>query len=149
MYMSSCCTLCHGAGYTLCMLYMRERELQLAGRENALLELERRWKRGERWPQTSKTHGLSSYIITKLYTHSLVLLHTGYPKIGRKQRKRRRRKRPQRAGAVACTDAGSHASSSNTTASGSTPTPQTTTGQSGASRLSTVSVCVDVPTDNI
>jgi hypothetical protein len=33
---------------------MRERELQLADRERALLELERRWRGGEQWPHTSK-----------------------------------------------------------------------------------------------
>ena len=33
--------LFYGAGITLCELYMREREIQLAEREKALLELEK------------------------------------------------------------------------------------------------------------
>ena len=44
-----------GAGIALYEIHIRERELQLAERERALLDLERRWRGGEQWPQTSKT----------------------------------------------------------------------------------------------
>ena len=113
--------LFYGAGITLCELYTREREIQLAERERALLELERRWRGGEQWPQTSKT----AWLFSKLH-HSLDCI-IDYPKRGRKRRRRRRRKRPDRAGgitdSVAPTDAGSSASSSHASASGSAPTP--------------------------
>jgi hypothetical protein len=37
------------------IFYEFQRELQLMERDRALLELERRWRGGEQWPQTSKT----------------------------------------------------------------------------------------------
>ena len=40
-----------------------QREIQLADRERTLLELERRWKGGEQWPQTSKTAWLISNLV--------------------------------------------------------------------------------------
>ena len=45
----TCTSLCCGAGMILC-------EIQLAERERALLELERRWRgEGGKWPQISMT----------------------------------------------------------------------------------------------
>ena len=67
--MSSCLTLCHEAGITLCELYVRERELQLAGRENALLELER-WKRVKGGHKQVKFQGFFISLPNCIHTHS-------------------------------------------------------------------------------
>ena len=42
------------------VFYEFQRELQLMERDKALMELERRWRVGEQWPQTSKTAWLFS-----------------------------------------------------------------------------------------
>ena len=51
--------LCHAPGSTVycigLVFYEFQRELQLMERDRALMELERRWREGEQWPQTSKT----------------------------------------------------------------------------------------------
>ena len=114
-------TLCYGAGIILCELYTREREIQLAERERALLELERRWRGGEQWPQTSKTAWL---FLNCMYTHSHDCID--YSKRGHKSR-RRRRKRPERPGGISnsvATNAGSSTPSFHASTSGNAPTPQ-------------------------
>ena len=112
----------NGVSIALCDLHMRERELQLAERERALLDLERRWREGEQWPWTSKTAWLFPN-----YTHSLDC-ETDYPKSSRKQR-RKRRKRPERTRDGS--DSISTTSSSYTSASGSTSQLSPPTGLSG------------------
>ena len=54
--------LCCGARIALCELYMRK--LQLVEREKALLDMERRWRGGEQWPQTSKI----TWLFSKLHS---------------------------------------------------------------------------------
>ena len=74
-------SLCCGAGMALSELHFREREMHLEARERALLELERRWRRGEQWPQTSNTAWISK-------PKSLDCA-TDYPKRGGKRRRER------------------------------------------------------------
>ena len=83
--------------------------------ERALFELEKRWRGGVEWPQTSKT----TWFIKTIY---ITLLDgvIAYPKRGGKSRRRRRR--PQREGnsaSVGHIDAGSSTSSSLSSGSGS------------------------------
>ena len=112
--------LCYGAGIILCELYTGEREIQLAERERALLELERR-RGGKQWPQTSKTTWLFSKL--HVYSHDCI----DYSKRGHKPRRRRRRKRPERPGGISnsvATDAGSFTPSFHASTSGNAPTLQ-------------------------
>ena len=76
-----------GTGIALYEIHMKERELQLAESERALLELERGWRGGEQWPQISKPAQLFLN-----YTHSLDCT-IDYPKRGCKRRRRRRRRK--------------------------------------------------------
>ena len=141
-------TLCYGAGIILCELYTREREIQLAERERALLELERRWRGGEQWPQTSKTAWL---ILNCMYTHSHDCID--YSKRGHKSRRRRRRKRPERPGGISnsvATNAGSSTPSFNASTSGNAPTPQLSPPTStGASEPSSVNRHADTHPANL
>ena len=108
-------------------------------RDRALLELERRWRGGEQWPQTSKLHGLLLNFIKFI---DLLENAIDYPRRGHKKRKKRRRKRPQRgarsSGSVAHTDAGPSESSSHTPVGGSTSSAHLSppTSQNGALGLS-------------
>jgi hypothetical protein len=117
------------------IFYEFQLELQLMERDRALLELERRWRGGEQWPQTSKIiHG---FFLN--YTHSPDCI-IEYPKRGRKRRRRSRRKRAGGTpNSVVPTDAGFSVPSSHASAGGSAaPTPQLSP-PTGAPDLSTAS----------
>ena len=120
--------------------YTRGRGRYSWQKERALLELERRWRGGEQWPQTSKTAWL---ILNCMYTHSHDCID--YSKRGHKSRRRRRRKRPERPGGISnsvATDAGSSTSSF--------PTPQLSPPTStGASEPSSVSRHADTHPANL
>ena len=57
-------SLCCGAGITLCELYMREREIQLAERERALLEL----REGGEGENSGHKQVRAAWLISKLHS---------------------------------------------------------------------------------